>query len=152
MRISDWSSDVCSSDLTIPAQILDEVAFKPDPEPIRGLVIDRTADVQDLELRGETKILVVGAGGRVERIGHDVADREHGVAELLERGPRRIGRADQLIILAGRRYLALDIAVAEVAAREPHRDLIGRLEVDAGLRREQIFVLALIRTDRKSTR
>src|SRR3546814_2396390 len=53
---------------TIPAQILDEVAIKPDPEPIRGLVIDRTADVQDLELRGETKILVGGAGGRVERI------------------------------------------------------------------------------------
>src|SRR3546814_2421004 len=70
MRISDWSSDVCSSDLGTPTRIFKSF-FKAEPDlatlpgahrsPCRSFRFQGNA-LSELALAGMLKLIVVGAG------------------------------------------------------------------------------------------
>src|SRR3546814_2481697 len=57
MRISDWSSDVCSSDLTTPA-ILSKLSGKDNPQTIVGIYAEPKTTLADLD-RGTASIWLV---------------------------------------------------------------------------------------------
>src|SRR3546814_8658696 len=67
MRISDWSSDVCSSDLAVLPRVLG------DPGPLRrpGKVVDRGARalVARHDIYGQTRLVLAEAGPRADEIG-----------------------------------------------------------------------------------
>src|SRR3546814_12313409 len=64
MRISDWSSDVCSSDLVNPAGYILFRRNVADPAQLRAL----TADLRSLSGRDDLPILIDQEGGRVARL------------------------------------------------------------------------------------
>src|SRR3546814_10862066 len=49
MRISDWSSDVCSSDLLAPQLAVDVVAQPPEAQPRRHERGDEVGDVEEMQ-------------------------------------------------------------------------------------------------------
>src|SRR3546814_4064877 len=77
MRISDWSSDVCSSDLAALARLAGQYAFDiADAEHLPGA-----------EYRGEEfsrRLGRVDRGGRIEAIVAIAAGRRRGLAEMPE--------------------------------------------------------------------
>src|SRR3546814_4944180 len=98
MRISDWSSDVCSSDLLDPLGLcadLDRMAFEPGPGEIvldapaflaLVLIVAAAADAQDVAAHDHARLRV---GRRRARIGEPKS-----VAAFDRRGrPFAIGRA-----------------------------------------------------------
>src|SRR3546814_14603837 len=92
MRISDWSSDVCSSDLAL---LLEGLVVVRDPLLGLGRVNEREGEGTDAELCGEVDGVPVRAGhperrGRLlHRLGGDVA---HGHREVLRSEGRRVGK------------------------------------------------------------
>src|SRR3546814_9230892 len=97
MRISDWSSDVCSSDLQQLGMALDRVNPPGDPRQDGRLVTRPGADLQNL-----------GAVGQFQRLGHEGDDE--GLADGLP------GRDRQRQILPG---LVHEGGVHEQLARHP---------------------------------
>src|SRR3546814_10783116 len=93
MRISDWSSDVCSSDLLDPLGLcadLDRMAFEPGPGEIvldapaflaLVLIVAAAADAQDVAAHDHARLRV---GRRRASIGE-----QKGVAEFDRRGRDR---------------------------------------------------------------
>src|SRR3546814_16861074 len=80
MRISDWSSDVCSSDLPIGDDVVEDRAVDV-AQGVDGIGFERIRAV-----RGglKVRILPVGLGAYVEtvRIGLDIRDRDVGGERL----------------------------------------------------------------------
>src|SRR3546814_20127556 len=68
MRISDWSSDVCSSDLTVEQS----VEFRPIPAAARGVfLVDPGAacGFECFDLRGGILVFGLGHAGLAEQLG-----------------------------------------------------------------------------------
>src|SRR3546814_8632549 len=68
MRISDWSSDVCSSDLNLVQQLLLDGAVADQPAGVVGLADDHRA------------------------VGVDLGDREADMREIRRSEERRVGK------------------------------------------------------------
>src|SRR3546814_12876774 len=108
MRISDWSSDVCSSDL-------------PDGDAPAG---DGAGDRQDGVARLRERRMVVVAGDH-PGLG-DVADVEHPEAGVPDRGPHLVADAQGmvqavLVALPGRPLAGGDVLARHGPARTPPR-------------------------------
>src|SRR3546814_12024024 len=83
MRISDWSSDVCSSDLRTVAHALDELADNADAGAAGGVHLD---DV-DVAVLGDRRALGADAAGRRRRAAGAVR------ADAVQRSEeRRVGK------------------------------------------------------------
>src|SRR3546814_5143422 len=82
MRISDWSSDVCSSDLRLPAEAAAHfgrafdliVVGQPDPEPKDPLAVPPGVDVlpHELAIRAGRPILTIPYAGKAGSPGQRV--------------------------------------------------------------------------------
>src|SRR3546814_6628169 len=122
MRISDWSSDVCSSDLATEAGV--------DQVVVGGLEIDA-------DLAGDRAFLETGAGRRIEIeriVAWDGVDDGNAVRPLYLRAV-----ADDLAPI---------LRIADAAAQdEAVRQLVIHVGIDGGA-----FPDLLIIVDRKSTR
>src|SRR3546814_11370956 len=94
MRISDWSSDVCSSDLVDRPQPVVEVP--------RGAVVRRVGDVapENAAERGGGRALQVAG------VGADDADMREGEGDDLA----GIGRVGQDLLIAAHRGVEADLA------------------------------------------
>src|SRR3546814_4026653 len=103
MRISDWSSDVCSSDLNIggPVDHPAEIDAGPDaPQPFRDIGRVKAGQVErnrkSIELSG-VRIFQIFRVGQ----GHEAAEREPIVAgrgveiEALDADPGDVGRTEE---------------------------------------------------------
>src|SRR3546814_10867441 len=103
MRISDWSSDVCSSDLLIPGDpaelLLSQGGFAPDPAAVAELRtrlgLDRPLPVQYAEYLGA---LLRGDLGNSLLDDHPVAEE---IALRLPRTLELIGAAAVLAVALG---------------------------------------------------
>src|SRR3546814_19075861 len=96
MRISDWSSDVCSSDLAfgatsdqeIQARVFEQVSsayYAPNPDSIRRMVLSGPVRGSDPRARLIGRDAYMAAGGRIERELFDDDDSESWVdVALLE--------------------------------------------------------------------
>src|SRR3546814_8897429 len=99
MRISDWSSDVCSSDLRRILQHLTGQRVDRLDQPTRarrGLIkIEHRADAQDEAARRGEIIFGLEARLAVGNVDADVADADvaEGEAARIEIGIEQIGRA-----------------------------------------------------------
>src|SRR3546814_8315319 len=72
MRISDWSSDVCSSDLALPTRIADELPVEPCPSLGLDLIGQAAADVE--------------IGARSKLLGDEIlCPRPHALADVVPR-------------------------------------------------------------------
>src|SRR3546814_19093491 len=76
MRISDWSSDVCSSDLLVPGGENDEIegpagaALQPDAIRLEGLdilILDQSHFAGDQKIRAAAVEIIATAAGEVFR-------------------------------------------------------------------------------------
>src|SRR3546814_15045581 len=96
MRISDWSSDVCSSDLVVvEAQAVDDCLVARQPEHARLRVArlrlwrDR-ADLDEAEAQRQQRVdvgaVLVQPRGQADRVAEGHAEREIGSASCRERG------------------------------------------------------------------
>src|SRR3546814_10760685 len=106
MRISDWSSDVCSSDLKLEALVED--LFKKTIEPCRTALNDAGLRASDIN-----EVILVGGQTRMPKV-------QQAVAEFFGKEPRKdvnpdeavaIGAAVQGGVLAGdvKDVLLLDV-------------------------------------------
>src|SRR3546814_10877673 len=102
MRISDWSSDVCSSDLDLLIEGMTRSLARQDAAPIGGAIIGMHQ--------------AASAFGEPRRPG---ADRHHlqpaVVPEALDHGAQRVEMGDDGAI--GRRPAALEVRADRTAAR-----------------------------------
>src|SRR3546814_15166451 len=95
MRISDWSSDVCSSDLADGVDLLRLADVKP-PTVARNMDIEADAiggihvDGRRLECRGDDIALLVGDADDIEQL---VVDDRIVYPARIGRGAAEIGRA-----------------------------------------------------------
>src|SRR3546814_16138650 len=81
MRISDWSSDVCSSDLTreaARAELIDtwDAQRLADPEKTRIILTHTNAEVRDLNQAARDRLREAGELGRDVRISAERGARE----------------------------------------------------------------------------
>src|SRR3546814_20332884 len=99
MRISDWSSDVCSSDLDVPYNLFQESAEVAD-EPVGGGVNRRrsgaiTADVvqvADWLLAAERPAFLIGHGVTLLEVGPELTALAHHLSVPVLSSPTCMGR------------------------------------------------------------
>src|SRR3546814_3164083 len=121
MRISDWSSDVCSSDLPIPGGCGDDLDANAQP---RSCASNRRFEPEALVPAGEAAGGLAGEmGGADQRVGVAVAFEE-GAASAAGEGAVEVGAHGQLRI--ARLERRVDQVAAEAGAAAPQ---IGRAHV-----------------------
>src|SRR3546814_11879187 len=105
MRISDWSSDVCSSDLVGVLDGLDARNPRLEPANVRDVVLQRVVGEADaaaavgLDQRGRAALAELQPDQRLDLLG------QTGLAVLADRGIGRLHarpRGDRLSVLLGK--------------------------------------------------
>src|SRR3546814_2541116 len=91
MRISDWSSDVCSSDLARLAQIIAAAAIAAGPEAVEIGVVVGLPGHPDLRIEGVPAIAIVeGVAGAI--LEDDRAARDCGGKDSIDPGMLLLAR------------------------------------------------------------
>src|SRR3546814_2221981 len=121
MRISDWSSDVCSSDLVASLDQLDEAALRAHAAPARGgrpVVLLRSCGLAD---RGD--------GSGHDLVDHLVEDDQRLVAGHRHEGfvERRVGGAERRGIVEGLLLLVDQLPQALGGRSEEHQSELQSL-------------------------
>src|SRR3546814_661308 len=94
MRISDWSSDVCSSDLAITGD-------NPPWRPLRAFDDGRQTFIEfpaSIAVGEAPPLFVVGPNGEAQLVNYHVAGRFYVVDRLFDAAELRLGQKKQAVV------------------------------------------------------
>src|SRR3546814_15104470 len=97
MRISDWSSDVCSSDLNEPERTVYGGRIVALWEPLENLSATLIYQHDKYEERGQTQHLIkdgtgIGTNVSIEALAASIGQTDFEVGKLLRSEERRVGK------------------------------------------------------------
>src|SRR3546814_13833944 len=129
MRISDWSSDVCSSDLSARALAANPAIILFGSHAAGFLIL---AALADSAVRADDGIARLSTAELARRFAVSRAHVRHTLAAARARGLLKfVAAEDRGIVLAPQLWSAIDLFIAESEERHDHTAMIAVRETDA---------------------